>query len=388
VAQAADASRLRRGLVAILEERRCIVSERVRDAFLAVPRELFLPDIASREGVAAVYRDEAFVTRHDQRGRPTSSSSQPAIMALMLERLELEEGHRILEIGTGTGYNAALLATIVGRRGRVVSVDIQPELVSAARRALRAGGFRVRAAVADGHAGWPAAAPYDRIIVTASSSFVPRAWLEQLVDEGRLEVPLRPRPVGAQVIPTFRRRAGTLRSVAMLAGGFMPLRGEDELPDPPRLSASAFHSGRAEPLLDLSGPGVSSLSSAARRRLLALALSKPREARVVHASPWSLAVFLSLTLPRARLVEAVPPGIGVWGKDGRSLALIAVRHLERKVVEMRSYGEPEAQAMLQRALGRWSELGAPSEEQLGECLRAWVRFRAGRGVATFRWRPR
>lgn len=386
--RAASSERLRRRLVSDLEARRCIVSERVREAFLSVPRELFVPAIADRAGVEAVYRDEALVIKHDEHGRATSSSSQPAIMAVMLERLGLEQGHRVLEIGTGTGYNAALLFAIVGPRGRVVSVDNQPDLVSAARRALRSGRFRVTTAVADGHEGWPAAAPYDRIVVTASSPFVPRAWRDQLVERGRLELPLRPRAVGAQVIPTFERRGASLCSVAVVPGGFMPLRGAEELSEPARVSAAAPAGDRLGLLLDLSGPGVASLSAVAKRRLLALALGEPRDVRSVRSSPWSLAVFLSLALPRARLVAAAPePGIGVCSSDGRSLALVSGRMRAPSVSRVTAYGGSEAQETVQRALDRWGELGAPSEEQLGECLSVRVTFRGDRGAQRFSWKP-
>ena len=113
----------------------------MRDAFLRVPRELFVPAFAAEHGLDAVYRDEAIVTKTDEHGTPISSSSQPQIMAIMLERLALEPGLRVLEIGAGTGYNAALLKTIVGPRGRVVSVDVDPELARGARSRLRRGGW-------------------------------------------------------------------------------------------------------------------------------------------------------------------------------------------------------------------------------------------------------
>ena len=150
-----------------------IRSERVRAAFLAVPRELFVPEFAGREGLAAVHRDEVIMTKRNAQGAPLSSSSQPAIMALMLEQLQLEEGMNVLEVGAGTGYNAALLSLLVGPRGRVVSVDVDPELARGARRALRVGGYRLRVVAGDGRAGFAERAPYDRIIVTASSDSVP-----------------------------------------------------------------------------------------------------------------------------------------------------------------------------------------------------------------------
>jgi protein-L-isoaspartate(D-aspartate) O-methyltransferase len=82
----------------------------VREAFLATPREAFIPSVATERGLSVVYRDEAFPTKLDAGGGAISSSSQPQIMALMLEELRLSPGDRVLEIGAGTGYNAALLA--------------------------------------------------------------------------------------------------------------------------------------------------------------------------------------------------------------------------------------------------------------------------------------
>jgi protein-L-isoaspartate(D-aspartate) O-methyltransferase len=114
VAGQSRSSELRAGLVRRLEAGGWIRSPRVREAFLATPRELFLPEFAAREGLGAVYRDEAIVTKRARHGMPLSSSSQPAIMALMLEALEPADGMRVLEIGAGTGYNAALLAHLVG----------------------------------------------------------------------------------------------------------------------------------------------------------------------------------------------------------------------------------------------------------------------------------
>ena len=192
---------LRRQLVHELEERALIRSDAVREAFLAVPRERFVHDFATHEGVEAVYRDEAIPTKFDPRGFAISSSSQPAIMAEMLEQMRLAPGMRVLEIGAGTGYNAALLAEIVGRRGVVTTIDVDPQIAHAARVSLRRGNHRVRVVVGDGRGGFAARAPYDRIIVTASAETVPRPWFDQLEDGGMLEVPLRLTATGMQVIP-------------------------------------------------------------------------------------------------------------------------------------------------------------------------------------------
>ncbi len=92
-------------------------------------------------GAAAAYRDEALVIKLDDDGLPVSSSSQPAMMAIMLDQLDLQRGHRVLEIGTGSGYNAAIMSAVVGPRGQVSTVDIDAELAARARDSLAAAGF-------------------------------------------------------------------------------------------------------------------------------------------------------------------------------------------------------------------------------------------------------
>ena len=107
----------------------------------AVPRHLFVPELDA----AAAYQDEALVIKYGADGLPVSSSSQPAMMAIMLEQLRLQPGHRVLEIGTGTGYNAAVMAHIVGPRGAVVTVDIDADLIARAQASLaEAGAVRAR----------------------------------------------------------------------------------------------------------------------------------------------------------------------------------------------------------------------------------------------------
>jgi protein-L-isoaspartate(D-aspartate) O-methyltransferase len=141
--------RHRQQLVRQLESASAIRSPAVREAFLEVPRETFIPLIAQRLGVGAVYRDEAYPTKTDPRGDAISSSSQPGIMASMLEELRVSPGHRVLEIGSGTGYNAALLSVLVGPKGHVTS-KLDPELATQARRAVRAVARRSSIVAGDG----------------------------------------------------------------------------------------------------------------------------------------------------------------------------------------------------------------------------------------------
>jgi|HubBroStandDraft_4_1064222.scaffolds.fasta_scaffold42244_2 protein-L-isoaspartate(D-aspartate) O-methyltransferase len=175
-------------------------SPAVLDAFASVPRHLFVPGVAPD----AAYADDALVIKYDASGVPVSSSSQPAMMAIMLEQLGLEPGHRVLEIGTGSGYNAAVLAHITGPAGRVVTVDIDQDLVADARDRLVAAGFpEVTVRCADGGFGAPDAAPFDRVIVTAGAWDIAPAWLDQLGPGGRLVLPLALR--GIQLSACLRR---------------------------------------------------------------------------------------------------------------------------------------------------------------------------------------
>ncbi|MFI6290565.1 methyltransferase domain-containing protein [Nonomuraea sp. NPDC050790] len=196
------------------------MSERVAEALRTVPRHLFLPEVDPREA----YRDEPIVTKRDEHGQPISSSSQPAIMATMLDQLALEPGHRVLEIGAGTGYNAALLWSLTAPGGRVTTVDIDDDLVRQARDHLAAAGYpEVRVECVDGAAGFPGGAPYDRIIATVGVWDLAPAWAAQLAPDGRLVAPLDLR--GVQVSAAFERLPGRWSSVSVVPAGFMRMRG-------------------------------------------------------------------------------------------------------------------------------------------------------------------
>jgi protein-L-isoaspartate(D-aspartate) O-methyltransferase len=383
--------RLRRRLVRDLGERGLIRSDPVRDAFLAVPRERFLPDLVARQGLEAVYRDEAIPTKFDANGLPVSSSSQPAIMAEMLEQLRLEPGMRVLEIGAGTGYNAALLAEMVGPGGAVTAIDIDPVIAREARRALRSGKHRAQVVSGDGREGFAARAPYDRIIVTASAATVPRAWRDQLAEGGLLEVPLRLAGSGGQVIPTLRRTRGRLVSVATICGGFMPLRtgdGDEALPSrPPCLLAHDATGDRTrEPMRQISGHGLATLSNAAKRRLLVTALADGlRRPLRLRANAEALTLFLTLMLPRSRAVELWPGrAVGMITRDGASLAYVGsrLRAGSRWISSLTAHGDGRAADELAAAIRQWDALGRPGPQH----LQVSVDYRRGKARLRRSWR--
>ena len=214
-----DASALHQALVDKLKSEGHIRTPCVEAAFRAVPRHLFLPGVA----LDGVYRDEVIIIKR-LNGLPVSTSSQPAIMAIMLEQLQLEPDHRVLEIGAGSGYNAALMAHIVGDTGQVITVDIDEDIVENAREHLAAAGFgQVQVVCSDGGFGYPSAAPYDRIILTVGAWDIAPAWREQLKPGGRLLLPLEIR--GPQVSVAFEQADSHLESVSVVGCAFMMLRG-------------------------------------------------------------------------------------------------------------------------------------------------------------------
>lgn len=180
------------------------LSPRVREAFLMVPRHAFLTpreDVGRKQWLNEVYQDTALVTKLDGRGMPLSSSSQPSVMAWMLEALEIQPGMSVLEIGTGTGYNAALLARLTGDPTRVTTIEIDPELTAQARLPIEeTTGPGMIIVTGDGKRGMPEYGPYDRIIATASAFPVPPAWIAQLAPHGRLVLDLRGKMGGGLMV--------------------------------------------------------------------------------------------------------------------------------------------------------------------------------------------
>lgn len=147
-------------------------------------------------------------------------------MALMLQMLGAKPGDRVLEIGAGTGYNAALLDRLARPDGTIVTVDIAEDVAAGAAAAIERLGGQAKVVVADGHNALPTVAPFDRIEITASSADVPRTWHDLLVAGGRLVVPLRLSTArdSTHAITAFRKSASGFDSIAVTAGGFMPLR--------------------------------------------------------------------------------------------------------------------------------------------------------------------
>lgn len=252
------AAEMRDTLVAELRAQEKIMSDAVEAAFRHVPRERFMPGDTD---LAVVYGyDNSVVTKRDEDGRAMSSVSAAYIQARMLELAELRPGMTVLEVGSG-GLNAAYIAEIVGLDGRVVSIDIDPEVIDRAASALDATGYgsRVRVMVADAEHGVPDEGPFDAIIVTVGAWDIAPAWLQQLRPDGVLVLPLIMNNV-TRVIG-FRRNGDHLVSTATEVAGFVPMQGdgshtdrEFELPDTSgRKVRLTFDSGAPADMNQLNG---------------------------------------------------------------------------------------------------------------------------------------
>ncbi len=241
----AIAARLRGELVAELVSAEALRSPAWVRAFERVPRHLFVPRFSAggshfeagqgrdEEWLRAVYSDRVLNILFDP-DDPTvnSTSSMPSVMAEMLEALQIEDGHRVLEVGTGSGYGAALLCERLGSRS-VTSVDIDAGLVDAARERLAGTGCTPHLAAADGFDGHRACAPYDRVIATCTTRRVPLAWIDQTVPGG-LVLAMLPYGLARLTVGGDGSAHGRFHPTAF---DFMDMRGHSPAP----LSEAALH---------------------------------------------------------------------------------------------------------------------------------------------------
>ncbi len=199
----------RRAMLTYQLLRRGIDDERVLAAFDATPRERFVPPEAADEA----YADRALQIAGGQ------TISQPYMVGLMTQALQVGENDKVLEIGTGSGYQAAILSLLARE---VISLERLPELSRQAAGTLQdLSRDNVRLVVADGSRGWPPEAPYDRIIVTAAAASCPAALLDQLADGGLLVIPLGGGE--CQTLQVLRKRGGQILATDVCQCRFVPL---------------------------------------------------------------------------------------------------------------------------------------------------------------------
>ncbi len=205
-----DFAAARRDMVTHQLQARGITDPRVLAALGRVPRHRFVP----AKLAPLAYGDFPLPIGRDQ------TISQPYIVALMSQWAEVKPGEKVLEVGTGSGYQAAVLAELTEQ---VFSIEIKPDLARAAAARLQELGYtRVQVRTGDGYLGWPEAAPFDAILVTAAAPTVPPALTAQLKEGGRLVIPLG-EPRGEQTLVRLRKSKGEMREEERLPVRFVPL---------------------------------------------------------------------------------------------------------------------------------------------------------------------
>ncbi|MGH3829466.1 MAG: methyltransferase domain-containing protein [Pseudonocardiaceae bacterium] len=346
-----------------------------RDAFATVPRELFVPYFflpwrgrpgwglaeADEGWLRGVYADEALVTQLNGdddatqaacrgqavEGRPTSSSSAPGLMAAMLHSLDVAAGMTVLEVGTGSGYNAALLAARLGDHA-VTSVELDPTLTQRARIALATAGYHPTVVIGDGAVGYPPNARYDRVIATVAFPRVPAAHLGQTHPGALILIPISFAGRGG-LMALLRRDETGGASGAFLAqyGGFMAARSVSE-PAAPKIRPY---------LLDAAHP------------------TEVPPAALTDAHP--AAFYLSLCCPCPYTTLGFTPddnstGPQTWGQgaDGSTFALTTIDDTTHVAAEGPLWNT------LDTAYTQWRALGQPDRDRFGVtaagAARQWV----------------
>ena len=319
----------------------------LEEAFRSVPRHLFVDRYYDERGgksrlvnvdprrptpaqLKRIYRN---VVLASHRPPKVSAMSQPSLVAQMLSELRLEPGMRVLEIGAGTGWNAALLGHLVGPKGHVCSVDVDSDVTRRARRHIRRMGIRnVTVVTSDGFKGYRKGAPYDRIITTVACPDVSPAWADQLRDGGVLLVTLQDMPgTQACLLARLVKREGHLKGSVVDLPWFMLLRdAHGELIGVPSKSADKANEGGR------------------RSKRLAPWISWHPMPNVYRARD-----ILFLAYLEGMRVEQVDGEFVLSCAEGDGVCVTAEEHVE-------VFGGDGAYDALEAASRRWLKLGAPS----------------------------
>ena len=375
-----QADKLRSELVEDLVNQGIIRNQPVRQAFGKVPRHLFVP----RVDIVTAYSDQPVFIRWDA-GIPISSSSQPRMMAIMIEQLGLEPGHRVLEIGAGTGYNAAILADIVGESGSIITVDIDQDIVDeAAGNLSKTGCDNVKCICGDGLEGFYKDQPYDRIIVTVGAFDISPHWVDQLKDGGIMVVPLWFK--GFSLSVALEKRDGELKGLSVSPCLFIPIRGiwgrtEGSFPvgDPPNdflemtIGLEWDDQRYRRDLNQLFSQGVTLREN-----------ERSLEGQF-HTQNIFSGLYLFLTVnPNVFMLYASSQnslfrgfGYGLIDLDSMSAAVLSDRYPEQVAV----YGNDVAYGQLMRLLDQWDQLGHPSIQEIN--IRAL--FSAPKSIPESHW---
>lgn len=334
---------------------------RIEAAFRAVPRHLFLPNLP----LERAYADDAIPIKRDEDGNVLSSISQPSMIIIMLKQLQLRPGDNVLEIGAGTGYNAALMQYLVGDTGRVTTIEVDQDMVQLARENLQrvSMGSSITLVHGDGALGYAPRAAYDRIIATVGIWDVPETWVRQLKTDGILVAPMWLDALQASA--AFQLQPdNTLYSENNLLCGFIQLRGESAGPRTHRRIGSSA--------LTVMSNEASQIDSAALHALLSDDLETAYlSAPLSSAEFWhSFMPYLMLYAPSGYIfgVYILSDDAPAYGIEGHGFMLLAQASAcfvpYRGQGRAYTFGSADAFLTIQDCLTAWDQAKRPTSERL------------------------
>jgi protein-L-isoaspartate(D-aspartate) O-methyltransferase len=331
------------------------LGDAIESAFVAVPRHRFVQryrpwgrkewqEVTERnlpEHLAALYADRPLCLLGDDDDDPISTISQPSFVLRMLKLLELAPGHKVFELGSGSGWNAALMGYLVGGRGHVDSVEVVPELAEAASRNVRAMGFaNVSIVTGDGGEGCAGAAPFDRAVFTAGAYDLPRPFYSQVREGGRLLMVVKSEG-GGDSLYVLEKKTEHFESVAAMPCGFVSLQGKYHLTglDPSPIEALPAWSeleNREVCRMPFWWGGAGSESFVWRTQGIRCFLSIAEPSFLAFSTPGTCADHF----------------FGLWEEAQGSLVLA-------KGDSLVAYGTPHALERLRQRIAEWTALGMP-----------------------------
>ena len=343
-------------------------SKRVVEAFYAVPRHLFvkkyrLPSFEKwvevtdqnlQEHLAFLYGNHAMILYGMDKdfddkggqGNSVSTISQPSLVLWMIDLLKLKKGQKVLELGAGSGWNAALMGHLVGSKGKVVSLDLIPEMVKRAKESVKALGFsQVEIRLGDGGDGHEPCAPYDRAIFTAGCYDLPKVFYQQIKNGGLFQLVLKNKGGSGAVLLVFQKKKDHFQSLNSFLCDFVPVRGKYYV-----------NGMEAVPLQKILSENKINQKPMGRRPFWWSANNED----TFQWLTMGFRSFLAISEPRYEviMIKKKITSFGLLDKKGKSLVVVHPK-------ELVSYGSMKAQNLLMGLLKNWIDLGMPGLISLG-----------------------
>ena len=349
---------LKNRLVDDFVDRKIIKNKKIESAFRKVNRHLFIHNASLED----VYGDYSVITKKIG-NEPMSSSTAPSLMAAMLEQLSLEKGMKVLEIGAGVGYNAALLSEIIENERNVFTVDIDVETINEARQNLINAGYKnINIKCLDGVDGFPENAPYDRIIVTCAVKDISKAWIKQLKNNGIMVLPIWIN--GSQITPALRKQNNILVGLSTSLGGFMSMRRrsyyeilQESLPKNKNLLICSEH------LESLREDKIDSLLRGEHHE------QKNPLDRLSFSQRYDFFIFLALQEKNSlELFIEDKDSVSEYGLEEQAMGILDLENktacLNSKSNKLISYGDKQSYQRVLSLIKEWDSLNRPSVNKL------------------------